>query len=73
MLPLRVPSQAAQAQDTETPSPGPMENILSVCGGVGGATLGPAVLPGDMTVFPVQVKCSGPIRKEMVLWRYLQS
>lgn len=30
-------------------------------------------LPGEMTVLPVQVKCSGPIRKEMVLCRYLQS
>lgn len=73
MLPLRGPSQAAQAQDTGPSSPGRMENIPSVWGGVGGAKLGPAVLPGEMTVFPVQVKCSGPIRKEMVLWRYLQS
>lgn len=32
-----------------------------------------SVLPGEMTVFPVQVKCSGPILKEIVLWRYLQS
>lgn len=26
-----------------------------------------------MTVFPEHVKCSGPILKEIVLWRYLQS
>jgi hypothetical protein len=36
-------------------------------------TPGLAILPGEMTVFPEQVKSSGPILKEMVLWRYLQS
>lgn len=38
-----------------------------------GSEARPAGSPGEMTVFTVQVKCSGPIRKEMVFWRYLQS
>lgn len=32
-----------------------------------------AIVPGEITVFPMHVKCSGPILKEMVLCRYLQS
>lgn len=32
-----------------------------------------ATIPGEITVFPTHVKCSGPILKEIVLWRYLQS
>lgn len=50
-----------------------MGNIPSVCGGEERSKAGYHILPGEMTVFPVQVKCSGPILKEMVLWRYLQS
>lgn len=54
-------------------SPGPVQNVPFIYKVRRGAKLGPKVLPGEMTVFPVQVKCSGPILKEMVLWRYLQS
>lgn len=54
-------------------SPGPVQNVPSIYKVKRAVKLGPKVLPGEMTVFPVQVKCSGPILKEMVLWRYLQS
>lgn len=46
---------------------------LSVCIDEKKGTPVVSTVPGEITVFPMHVKCSGPILKEIVLWRYLQS